>query len=275
MIRFDFEYHRPETVRQAADVFRELSAAGKSPLYYGGGTEIVTSARLGQSEPGAVVDLKDIPELGVLEMDDGELTIGAARTLADLSEADPWPFLSAAAGRVADHTARCRITLGGNIAGQIQYREAALPLMLAHAHAVLAGPKGQREVPFQEIFDGTLQIGEDEFIAQLKVPRDELDLPFFSRKRTRLDWVDYPLVTVCAVRGEDGLQVAISGYCNAPFHSRALDRALAEDGPAADRVRRALRHVPSPVVSDVHGSAGYRELVLTTTLVDMLQELGR
>lgn len=55
MIPFDFEYRRPASVAEAAAAFRQLEAAGREPLWYGGGTEIITLARLGQLRPGAVI----------------------------------------------------------------------------------------------------------------------------------------------------------------------------------------------------------------------------
>ena len=47
--------------------------------------------------------------------------------------------------------------------------------------------------------------GGREFLAAVDVPEREAELPHCHAKRTRQDKIDYPLVTLCAVR--DGVSV--------------------------------------------------------------------
>ena len=44
MIPFDFEYYRPDSISQAVDLFMSLTRQAKKPMYYGGGTEIISMA---------------------------------------------------------------------------------------------------------------------------------------------------------------------------------------------------------------------------------------
>ncbi len=122
MIPFDFEYHRPDTFREAANLFSQLDSAGKAPVYYSGGSELISMARLGNLKFGAAIDIKSIPECKVSELDGQNLLLGAALTLSDITRANLFPLLGKAAGRIADHTMQCKITLGGNIASTIVYR---------------------------------------------------------------------------------------------------------------------------------------------------------
>ena len=276
MIATEFEYHRPDTVQEAVELFGRLSTEGKKPIYYGGGTEIITDARLGKVEPDAVIDLKTIPECRVLDRRDGELVIGCGLTLAEVCEAAPWALLTAAAGRVGDHTTRCKITLGGNLAGKLPYREAVLPLLLADSsHAVIAGPQGLRRARFADVFDRTLHLNPQEFLAQVTVSEGELGWPFVCVKKTRLDWVDYPLFTLAAIQVDRQVHVACSGLVAYPFRSGAMDRALNErTTPLAERVEAAAHLVPAPVVSDIHGTDAYRLFVFKRTLADTVAKLG-
>lgn len=275
MIGFDFEYHQPETVEEATRAFRDLDAGGKQPLYYGGGTEILSDARLEKIRTGAVVDLKAIPECTELGRRDGHVVFGAGVTLAHLCEAGEWPLLSEAAGRVADHTVRCKITLGGNIAGRIQYREAVLPLLLVDAQAVVAGPDGLRRAAFADVFDGTLKLARGEFLAQVVVGRADTALPHVCFKKTRLDWVDYPLLTAAALNKEGQVRVAFSGLCDHPFRSRAMEDALNDRrATVEERVHEAVQRIPAPVLDDIHGTADYRRFVLRNTLEDVLGRLA-
>lgn len=274
MIDFDFEYHRPDSVGEAAQVYRQLRQGGKRPVYYGGGTEVITRARTGELRMGAVVDLKRIPELRTMDTHGDRLALGAALTLAEMAERAPWELLNDACGRVADHTVRCQITLGGNLAGTIPYREAALPFWLAEGEAEVAGPDGTRRVPFTDVFDGELHLGEDEFLSGLLVDRSRTRHPHVCTKRTRLDWVDYPLCTLAAIHDGTGVRVAIAGVGQAPWRHRPMEDALNERGPSREvRVERALEALPGEVVEDLHGSRDYRRFVLGLALDHALSEL--
>lgn len=98
--------------------------------------------------------------------------LGAALSLGELEEANPFPLLTKAAREVADRTARNQITLGGNICGQIFYRETALPLFVAEADVIIAGPYGIRQCRFLDLFHQQLQLGRGDLSSssRLTVP---------------------------------------------------------------------------------------------------------
>jgi len=276
MIPFEFDYVRPAQAAEAVHAVCAARSDGRQAVFYGGGTELLTRARQGSARFDRAVDLKGVRECQPLGLEGGRLVVGAARTLAEVCEADPWPFLSAAAGRVADHTIRRQITFGGHLGGRIHYREAALPLMLVGAEALVADPDGLHTVAFDDVYDGSLHLAPDAFVAQVRVDRDVLDWPFSCVKRTRLDWVDYPLVTLAAVDDGDGVRVAAAGLYDVPVRLTEVEDALADSGGSpAERAARALRQLPRPPLDDVHGTAAYRAFVLEGMLADMVAELGR
>ena len=104
MIAFNFVYCKPNTLQEAAEAFETLEREGKSPVYYGGGSEIITMSRAGSISPGGVIDLKAIPECNVLERNEEELTLGGGVSLHAIRESKLFPLLGTAAGRIADHT---------------------------------------------------------------------------------------------------------------------------------------------------------------------------
>lgn len=273
VIWLNWAYYRPASIAEAVAAYQELTGKGQHVLYYGGGTEILTQARLGQVCADAIIDLKTIPETLVLKRGGGQVRFGACRTLAEICETNLWPLWSQVAGRVAEHTTRCKITLGGHLAGTIPYREAALPLWLADARLSLAGPEGRREVVMSEVFDGVLHLSPGEWVVSASVNEACLDWPGASLKRTRMDWVDYPLVTITALKPRQGIRVAVSGYAAQPFRSAALDGELNGSGSAAKRARAAVAVVDQPPVDDVHGSADYRRFVLEQALTDAVLRL--
>ena len=219
MIPFDFEYYKPESVAEAVGLFVELDRQGKQPLYFSGGTEIISMARLNSVFTQAVVDIKGIFECNVLEMRDNQLMIGAAVTMTRILESNLFPLLGKSGGRIADHTIRDKITLGGNLCGKIIYREAVLPLLLADCRVVIAGITGQKTVLIHEVFEQTFHLSKGELLVQFIVDQDFTTLPHVGIKRTRLDKIDYPLVSLAAIKKDRWIRIALSGLCAFPFRS--------------------------------------------------------
>lgn len=274
MIPFDFEYHRPTSLAEAVALFERLRAEGKAPLYYTGGTEIITLGRLHLLRTGAVVDVKGIPECQALHAGPERLTIGGAVTLTDLTDGSFFPLLGRTAGQVADRTARNKITLAGNICSAFIYREAILPLLVADAALVLAGPEGVRTLSVHQAFDQQFRLPPGNMVVQVLVDPHMTRLPFYHTKRRRMGNVGYPVVTLAALKQGAALRVALSGVCDFPFRSRPMEAALSETGvPAEERVERALQLLPGPVRDDLEASAEYRVFVLRGALLDALHEL--
>jgi CO/xanthine dehydrogenase FAD-binding subunit len=274
MIPFDFEYYRPDSLKEAVELYQSLNSRGLNPLYYGGGTEIISMARLNTVRTGAVIDIKAIPECNVLEIKDQQMITGAAITLTQIMESALFPLLGKSGGRVADHTIRDKITLGGNLCGKIIYREAVLPLLLAESEVVITGPGGERRVKIQDVFQQTMRLSPGELVVQVITGAEYLALPHDEVKKTRLDKVDYPLVSIAALKKDGRVRVAVSGLCAFPFRSTQIEDEV--NNPKFDlkeRVNNAMGHLPAEVLSDIQGSAEYREFVFKNTLLRIVREL--
>lgn len=275
MIAFDFEYYKPTSIIEAVNVFQQLHLQGKEPIYYAGGTEIITWARRNDLSMKAVIDIKAIPECNVLQFQNNTLVIGAVITLTHLAEANVFPLLSRAASGAADHTARNKITVGGNISGRIIYREAVLPFLVANSQVVIAGPKGIKYVSIHHVFNKTLQVEKGEFLVQIITDQSYIGLPYVVMRKTKIQKVEYPLTTIAAIKRMGRIRTAFSGVCSFPFRSLEMEEDLNDRSvPLEIRVNRAISHVPAPLLSNVEGSAEYRKFVLTNTLTDTLEKLG-
>jgi CO/xanthine dehydrogenase FAD-binding subunit len=127
MLAYDFDYYLPDTVEEAAEIFASAVKAGKQPLYYGGGTEIISMARVYNLKPDVVIDIKNIGDCRGLGTDGPRLFLGAGLTLNTIAISGKFPLLGLACGRIADHTIQSKITLGGNLAGTVYYHETLPP----------------------------------------------------------------------------------------------------------------------------------------------------
>ncbi|ODU56157.1 MAG: FAD-binding protein [Clostridium sp. SCN 57-10] len=275
MIPFDFIYYRPDSLSEAFDACTRLRTEGKEPVYYAGGTEIITMSRAGSMRPGAVIDIKNIPECSYLALDSEGLHIGSACTLNQIKESDLFPLLSLACGRIADHTNQCRITLGGNLCGAIMYRETSLPLLLSDATVTLLGSSGLRNAAIGDVFQGSMHLSPCELVVQLHIPEWALGATHFHVKQTSNEKIDYPLVSMAALYKDSFLRVAFSGVCSFPFRDASIEAVVNDHSlsPAA-RAARAAALLPEPPCHNVEGSSGYRIFVFKNMLQALLGEVN-
>lgn len=271
MIPFDFEYYRPGTLHEAVDLFRHLDNKGKRPVYYGGGTEIISMGRMNSFLTGAVIDIKEIPECTRMDLEDDQLVIGAALTLTEIREANHFPLLSLAGARVADHTIQNKITLGGNLCGSIVYHEAVLPLLLAESSVWAAGPEGEHQIPVLQGFSDRMQLKKGELMTRVCTPVRYLSCPHVHVKRTKEDKINYPMVTLCAMQVDGQVRVAFSGLCAFPFRSLSLEGTINDRSrPVSHRTELALADLPAPITDNLEGSAAYRAFVVKNILTDVI-----
>ncbi len=271
MIPFDFEYYKPTTVEEAVNLYNKLKSAGKKPIYYGGGTEFISMARMHNVYTEAVIDIKDIPECNVHEIKNNELIIGSAVTLTNIAESNFFPLLSLTVKRIADHTIQDKITLGGNLAGTIIYRESVLPLMVADSEIVLASINGERRVSIMEVFNKRIQLADGELIVQVIIKDNFITLPSIHVKRTKNEKIDYPLITIAALRDNNKIKIAFSGMCDYPIRSYAMEDILNDNTVSMDKkISNAISNIPGKVLNDISGSSEYRKFMLHTMIHETL-----
>lgn len=274
MIPFDFEYYKPETVEEAVKLYLDLKNRGKKPLYYGGGTEIISMARAFNIYTDAVIDIKGIPECNIQELRDDKLIISSAVTLTQIAEADLFPLLGLTVQRIADHTIQDKITLGGNIAGTIIYKEAVLPLLISNSEIVIAGSGGRRQVQLKDIFNKKIKLEDGEFIVNISVEKKYLSMPYLHVKRTKSDKIDYPLITLAALKDNDRINIAFSGVCRFPFRSSSIEDYINDINSSDNfKINNIIDNMPDAIQSDLSGSADFRKFMLQKMLVEVLERL--
>ncbi|MEH7503688.1 FAD binding domain-containing protein [Neobacillus drentensis] len=274
MLPFDFDYYKPATLNEAVDLYQYLDQHDKQPMFFSGGTELITLGRIDLAYTEAVIDIKDIEECKVMLVSGDHLLLGSTLSLTKIEEANLFPLLTKTASEVADHTARGKISLGGNICARIFYREAVLPFLLSDSQVLIVGPEGKKMVPINEIFQEQLQLKKGEFLVQIATESRYIAAPFYSFKR-RQQWdTGYPLITVAALKIGQEVRVAISGMCPFPFRSKEMEASLNNRERSVDsRIDEALAKLPKPILDDIEGSAKYRQFVLRNLLSDVLATL--
>ena len=273
MIPFDFDYYRPENLNEAVTAFNECNNAGKVAVYYGGGTELISMARAGSIKYDAVIDIKNIPECTTFCFNNNDLVIGSAVTLTQIFESGFFPLLGETVARIADHTNQCKITIGGNLASTIIYREAAMPLMLTNSRLIIKNQNGLYEVPFMNIFDGRLHLQKGEFIVQILIDRHFINLPYNHVKKTKNEKIDYPLLSMTAIKDGNNILSAVSGLANSPM---ILPPNILNDknNPVSNRIENIVTNIYSKIESDLSGSKEYKAFVLKNVLNQMYKNFN-
>jgi CO/xanthine dehydrogenase FAD-binding subunit len=293
MIAADVAYIRPDTPEEAVAAWRRHPGA----RYLAGGTEIATSARRTAAyDLRAVLDVKRLPALRRHEAADGILHLGAALPLSEIADRNLFPLLSAVARGIADRTVRNRLTLGGNLAGLLPYREAALPLLLADAlvHTLSPAdgdaPPNARSQPLRAIFDKRLLLQPGELVLSFSVPLASTRLPWVHVRKTRTGPVDYPILTTAMVRDGSAYRLALAGAHPYPFFSPALDAALNSNALVPDpcglvpQVKKVASQghpdmapilaATGPLRTDSRASADYRAALLQSAIRSSLEQLA-
>lgn len=274
MIPFDFEYYRPESTEEAVELFLRLDGEGKAPVYYGGGTELLSMARVGNLAFGAVIDLKAIPACRMLAFENDTLLLGSACTLSDFAESDLFPLLGKTAGRIADHTIQGKITLGGNLASTILYRETALPLLLTDAKLETAGENGPAEYAIARVFRERLTLRKGEFLVRASVEKRFLHAPCSHVKITKNEKIDYPLLTAAALKIDGRIRLAFSGLFSYPFRDAGAEAVLNDFSlDEAEKASRIAEAFSGRILQDLNGSAQYRKFVLKRTVLNILERM--
>lgn len=203
-----FEYHRPDTIEQAASLLSDLPdaelMAGNQSL------SIVMANRL--ANPGHIVDLNGVDDLEYIDSNADEIEIGALARHRDIEESpvltQEYRVLSEAAGQIAGPTVRNRGTIGGSIGEADPAGNYPCVLVAMDGELELTSADGSRTVSAAEYFVAYMltEIEEDELITSVRFPREPFPVPrtgmtFLGQKQAAQTW---PTLSVAgAVRVDD------------------------------------------------------------------------
>ena len=168
------EYKAPGSIDEAVTL---LAQASGSAQILAGGTDLLVQIRAGFAKPSLVVDVKNIPELQTISLDDDGVRIGAAVSGAELGENDAvkaaWPGLVEATELIGSTQIQGRASLGGNLCNASPAADTVPALVAASAICLIAGPDGQREAPVEQIVTGPGQtsLKNGEFVVQFQLPK--------------------------------------------------------------------------------------------------------
>lgn len=264
-----FRLHRPTSVAEASELLHGL---GDDAAAYAGGTELLLLLKLRLAQASDLVDLKRIPGLDAIGVDDqGTLSIGATATHRRIGRSPVvragWPALAFVEGHLANVRVRTTGTLGGNLCFADPHSDPASLLLVADARTTLGAGDSRRTLSLGEFLVGPWETALEpgELLLSIEVPA----MPQGSAiAHQRFHTHERPTATVsCLIQVVDGriaeARVAVGSVGPRPVRC-AVAEGLVTGLPVAGLDPAVLRQAGASAAevaepdTDSNGSAEYK-----------------
>ncbi|MEO6035375.1 MAG: xanthine dehydrogenase small subunit [Verrucomicrobiota bacterium] len=271
----DEKFYRPGSL---ASLFR-LLADNPDARLIAGATELGLEITKRYRKFATLISVEAVPELKESVASDLEWRIGAAVTLTQLEEAlvGEFPPFAKMLAVFGSRQIRNRATLGGNLVTASPIGDSAPVLIAYNAKVVLASAGGERVLELEKFFQAyrktALQPGE--ILKTILLPRARLqteckELREFYKVSKRRE-MDISTVAACFAVDLDernvvqAARLVYGGVAATTMRARKTEAALLGKIWSAETVVRVLPVLGKEFtpISDVRGSAAYRENLIT------------
>jgi carbon-monoxide dehydrogenase medium subunit len=248
---YTFEYHRPTSVRQAAN----LAEKAEDAKFLAGGHTLLPTMKQRLAAPANLIDLGQIAELRGIERSARSITVGALTRHADVAGSaeiqEALPALAEMAEMIGDPHVRNRGTIGGSIANNDPAADYPAGCLALGATIVTNKRKIAAEDFFQGLFTTALEEGE--IITKISFPiAQKAAYAKFRNPASR-----YALVGVFVAKRAEGPRVAVTGAgANGVFRWTEAEEALKARFTA--KSLEGMTAKADGLNSDIHADAAYR-----------------
>jgi aerobic carbon-monoxide dehydrogenase medium subunit len=271
-----FTIAQPTTTKEASQL---LAESGGSASLYAGGTELLLAMKEGVLSYTHLIDVKTIPGMDELRMENGALRIGAAVTHAQIESSplvlESFPALADVERRVANPRVRASGTLAGNLCFAEPHSDPATLLLCLDARVVVEGQQGQRVIDIGELLVGAYEtsLAEDELVTHILVP---LPAPGWRIAYEKFGVHERPTLGLAVVLETDGGAETVVGAriavgCVAPTPRRSAEAERHLTGPISqidshlDDAGEALA-AAAELIDDAEGSVDYKRQLIRVFL---------
>jgi len=267
-------YLKPSTL---AEAFDSLGQEGET-RFFAGGTDLIVMLREGLIRPDALMDVKALPELQGIAIDDGRLVIGATVTCGELLESsvvgNNLPLLQEAAGSLANSLLRNRATLVGNLCNASPGADMAPAALVLQGVLTTAAPDGERTIDLKDFFVGVKRhvLQPQEIVTNISFPLSK-GRGFYLKKR-RIKGHDLAQVGVAGFHDEDdSFRLALGAVAITPLLLDNFGKLSASELAAQRDEIVAEAVLAAKPIDDVRASKAYRSAMVklyTERIIDAL-----
>lgn len=266
------DYVVPGTIDEAVSA---LAAGGAAARVLAGGTDVIIQAREGRKDVRVMVDVKRIAETAELRLNaDGSLRIGAsvpcARIYADPEVRRRFPALIDSASLIGGIQIQSRASLGGNLCNASPAADSIPTLIALGATCEIAGPKGRRTLPVEQICTGPGQnaLQSAELLVALTLPAPAANSGaaferFIPRNEMDIAVTNAAASVVLSADGArfDSARIAVGAVAPTPLLVDAAGEALAGQPIGEEAIARAAAAASAAAnpITDMRGSAAQRK----------------
>jgi carbon-monoxide dehydrogenase medium subunit len=280
-----FQYHEPETVKDACDL---LSEFGREAAILAGGTDLVVQMKKGAVVLKQVINIKKIKGLDSIDEDGNGYRLGALSRLSDISAhpglRERLPILCNSAGSIGSAQVRNLATVGGNLCNGSPSADMAPGLLVLDAAVSIEGPAGKRSVPLEAFFlgPGSVDLEEGEMLTEVYIPfppEGTKQLYLKHGPRRAMDIAVVGVAVALCLDDQKGrcetAKIALGAVAPTPVRARKTEKLI--EGKAIheipmNMITEALQQEMAPI-SDIRASAEYRYEIASVLTVRAIKTL--
>jgi len=243
-----------------------------------GGTALMLMMKAGVLRPSRLVNLRRLG-LDTLEVDSrGALQVGAMVSLRRLETSDlvrrGWPVIARTLRTLSNVRVRNVARIGGHLAHGDPHMDLPPLLSALGAAVTIAGPRGERSCPVEELYAGYLEttLAPGELITRVLVPAMGQRRAAYLKCTTR-SADDWPALGLAVVLDGNEPRIFVSAATDKPTRLAQAERVLAGkalDDRLIEQAAEAARAVP--IEGDLHGSAAYKKHLIGVYLRRAIHE---
>lgn len=272
-----FRLEEPQSVQEASNL---LAHYGESVRIYAGGTELLLVMKEGLARYERLVNIKRIPDLDQVRMENGVIGIGALATHRRLEEDPILRERLPAFARMEHSIANVRVrevgTVGGNLCFAEPHADPGTLLLVLGATLMATRGSSRREIPSEKFFLDAFEtaLEPDEILTEIQVP---LPAPHSAASYFKFGYLERPSVGVALFLTLDGerksiAEARIAVGCAGPRAKRLEETEALIKGKALDESSRRITQAgrvaarAAEAMSDLHGTADYKEHLIQVLL---------
>jgi carbon-monoxide dehydrogenase medium subunit len=252
MIPAAFEYYRPKDMDGVLSI---LAEHGDDARVMAGGHSLIPMMKLRMADVPHLIDLQDVVGLSGIEVDGGQIRIGAMVTQhdiidhADLTTAAP--ILREAALQIADPQVRYMGTVGGNVANGDPGNDMPGLMQCLDAQFTVVGTDGERTIAARDFYEAAYMTAreDEEVLTSVTFAAPKGGYAYEKQKRKIGDYAT-AAAAVQIVRDGDictEASIAMTNLSDTPIYSEAAGAALI--GSTVDAV--ALTAAVNAMLGDI------------------------
>src|SRR5205823_2682751 len=224
------EYERASSVAHALSL---LARYGPEARILAGGHSLIPMMKLRLAQPETLIDINGLSELSYLDVDGGELRIGALTRHAQLLDSavvgEHFAILHDAEKVIADPVVRNWGTVGGSLCQADPSEDLSAAFAALKGNMVIHGPDGSRTVSAREFHTGPYEtvVEAGEMLTEIRIPISPGGGSAYEKVGRRVG--DWPVGAAGAALWLDGDTITDAGIGLTAVGARNFAAAEAED----------------------------------------------